>query len=72
MQIEHKTAFQLEEMIADLTGFNPTAIDVKKLGNAGNFAAAFVGKVAAVSKSRAQADVESACSQLKLRFKLKD
>ena len=49
MQIEHKTAFQLEEMIADLTGFNPTAIDVKKLGNAGNFAAAFVGKVAAVS-----------------------
>jgi hypothetical protein len=71
MQFENKTAFQLEEMIADLTGFNARAIDVTKVGNSGEFNASIVGSVAAVSKARAHADVEAACRQLNLKFKLK-
>jgi hypothetical protein len=71
MSIEQKTAFQLEEMIADLTGFSAKVIDVTRVGTDGDFNASMVGSVAGVSKSRAHADVEVACSQLKLRFKLK-
>ena len=71
MQLESKTAQQLEEMIADLTGFNATSIDAIKIGNSGDFSATVLGAVAAVSKSRAQSDVEAACRQLRMKFKLK-
>jgi hypothetical protein len=71
MSIEQKSAFQLEQMIADLTGFAPSSIYVTTAGNSGDFNASIVGSVAAVSKARAQADVEAACRQLKLKFKLK-
>ena len=71
MQFEHKSAFQLEQMIAELTGFDAKIIDVTKVGNSGDFSATLIGTVAAVSKSRAQSDVDAACRQLKLKFKLK-
>jgi hypothetical protein len=71
MPLESKTAFQLEEMIADLAGFAATAIDVVKVGNNGDFSATLIGTAASVSKSRAQSDIEVVCRQLRLKFKLK-
>ncbi|MBR1154612.1 hypothetical protein [Bradyrhizobium sp. JYMT SZCCT0428] len=71
MPLEAKTAFQLQQMIGELAGFDPDNIDVVKLGNEGSFRAVLIGTVGAVSKSRAQADIETACRQLRLKFRLK-
>jgi hypothetical protein len=37
VSIEQKSAIQLEQMIADLTGFEPSSICVTKVGNSGDF-----------------------------------
>jgi hypothetical protein len=71
MAYEFKTAFQLEEMIADLAGFNATSIHVSKVGNAGDFRATMVGTVAAVSASRAQSDIDAISAKLRLKFRLR-
>ena len=71
MPREYKTAFQLEQIIADFTGLYVTAIHVTKVGNSGDFNATVVGTVAFVNASRAKSDIEVACRQLKQRFKLK-
>ncbi|MBR1156272.1 hypothetical protein [Bradyrhizobium sp. JYMT SZCCT0428] len=70
MPFESKTAFQLQQMIAEMVGFHPDNIDVVRLGNDGGFKAMLIGSVGAVSRSRAQADIESACRQLRLKYRL--
>jgi len=71
MPLETKTAFQLQQMIGEMAGFHPDNIDVVKLGNDGGFRAVLIGTVGAVSKSRAQSDIENACRQLRLEYRLK-
>jgi hypothetical protein len=72
MPHESKTAFQLEKMIADITGLDTTGVHIIKVGNGGDFGATFMkGSSAGVSASRAQSDIDAACRQLKLKFKLK-
>ena len=70
MRLELKTCRQLEEMIADLAGFDEKNIMVAASGSRGNFTAKFVGSTTAVSKSRAQSDIDNICAELHLRYKL--
>lgn len=70
MAIQSKTAFQLQQMIAEMAGFHPDNIDVMKLDSDGAFRAVLIGTVAAVSKSKAQSDIENACRQLRLKYRL--
>ena len=70
--IEHRSAYQLEILISELAGFDATHIQVLPVGAAGDFRVEFVGTVAAVSPSRARRDVESACMQLKAKYRLRD
>jgi hypothetical protein len=71
MPLESKTAFQLQQMSGEMAGFDPNGIDVVKLGNDGSFRAILIGAVGAVSKSRAQSDIENVCRQLRLKYRLK-
>jgi hypothetical protein len=69
--VEYKTAFQLEEMIADLAGLDTKNIQVTSLGKAGNFYATMIGTVSGVNRFRAQSDIDAACARLKANYKLK-
>jgi hypothetical protein len=70
--VEFKTTYQLEAMVAEIAGFDPKNVQVSRAGNKGDWRANFVGTVAAVTASRAQHDVEAACSKLKAQYLLKD
>ena len=72
MSLEFKTGRQLEQMIADLAGLDERNVMVTASGTRGNFTAKFVGSIAAVSKSRAQLDIDNICAELGLRYKLAD
>jgi hypothetical protein len=67
---EYKSAYQLEEMIADLAGFDHTHVLVMAVGDHGDFRAEFIGRAAAASPSRARS-VDASCRQVKARFKLR-
>ena len=67
---EYKNAYQLELLIADQSGFDPKNIQVMKVGNSGDFRATFVGTAPGVNQARAKSDVESACSRLKVKYRL--
>lgn len=67
---DFKSAYQLEEMIADIAGFDTTHVLVMAVGDRGDFRAEFLGQVAANS-SRARSDVDAACRQVKASFRLK-
>ena len=68
---DYKSAYQLEGMIAELAGFDSTHVLVTAVGEHGDFRAAFIGKVAAVTPSRARTEVDAACRQVKANFKLR-
>lgn len=69
--IEYKTAFQLEQMIADLAGLSTENVQVTRAGTGGDFQATMVGTAGGVSRSRAQSDITRVCATLKLTYKLK-
>jgi hypothetical protein len=71
MPPESKTAFQLQQMIGEMAGFDPDSIDVVKQGDDGGFRAVLIGAVGAFSKSSAQSDIENICRQLRLKYRLK-
>ena len=71
MPLESKTAFQLQQMIGETAGLHPDNVGVVKWGNDGRFTDVLVGTVSVVSKSRAEAEIESACRQLRLKYRLK-
>ena len=70
--IEYRSAFQLEAMIAEMAGFDPRNVQVTRVGHSGDFHADFVGKVAAVDTSRARHDIDAACTELRIRFRLRE
>jgi hypothetical protein len=70
MPLEFKSEYQLQTLVAELAGFDPSCIDIERIGNEGDFKATFVGSAGAVGLTRAKADVENVCSQLRLKFRL--
>ena len=68
---DYRSAYQLEGMIAELAGFDSAHILVTAIGEHGDFRAEFIGKVTAVTPSRARTDVDAACRQVKANFRLR-
>jgi len=68
---DYKSAYQLEEMIADLAGFDKSHVLVMAVGDRGDFRAEFLGGIPAVNPSRARSDVDAACQRLKTTFRLR-
>jgi hypothetical protein len=58
-------------MIAELADFDSTHVLVTAVGDHGDFRAEFIGKVAAVTPSRARGDIDPACRQVKANFRLR-
>jgi hypothetical protein len=69
--IEYRTAFQLEQLIADLAGLGTENVQVTKVGNGGGFKATMVGSAGGVSRSRAQSDITRVSTALNLKYRLK-
>jgi hypothetical protein len=70
--IQYRSAFELKVLIGELAGFDVKNIQVLPIGTAGDFRVEFMGTVAAISLSRAKRDLDTACAQLKAKYRLKD
>lgn len=67
---DYKSAYQLEQMIAELAGFDGTHVLVTAVGEHGDFRAEFIGKTATVILPRARVDLDAACHQVRANFRL--
>ncbi len=66
-----KTAFELEQIVADFVGFDRKVIVVSKAGNDGDFNATVTSPTAWLTRAAAQLEVDKACAKLRVTYRLK-